>query len=68
MTTQKNFDDKDQQIAVLEKALKLACDKISTVQVITDAQMQDYFEKPGTKSLADYFIRQAEKEIKGENK
>ena len=57
----------EHRIGILERALELACDKISIVQVITDEQMQNYFEKIGTNSIADYFICQAEKDFMGNN-
>ena len=62
----RKFDEKDYRIAVLERALKKACGKIGFVPLISDENIDDFYRKNKEATMDDYFIDQAEKELKDE--
>lgn len=66
------LEQKDQRIKVLERALELGCDKLQEIFNTTDNKKKyDIYFKilsvmVNEQTLSDYFISQAEKEIKNE--
>lgn len=55
------------RIAVLEKALELACEDVGIVKVITKVLTDDKTTAT-VDDVAEYYINQAEKELEEENK